>query len=117
CRTLRVILWLRPPTRVTPTGTTDGRFTVFDSRRPRHGRRRRPHSKLFPGATGLGWNRGRFRDTLPGGDADRTGDAFRSDHVNRSAPMDVFLQPWPWWISGPLIGLTVPLLYVLAGKA
>lgn len=31
--------------------------------------------------------------------------------------MDVFLQPWPWWISGPLIGLTVPLLYVLAGKA
>jgi uncharacterized membrane protein YedE/YeeE len=31
--------------------------------------------------------------------------------------MDWFLQPWPWWISGALIGLTVPLLYLLAGKA
>ena len=27
------------------------------------------------------------------------------------------MQPWPWWISGILIGLTVPLLYLLAGKA
>lgn len=31
--------------------------------------------------------------------------------------MDWFLQPWPWWLSGILIGLTVPLLYVLSGKA
>lgn len=31
--------------------------------------------------------------------------------------MEWFVQPWPWWISGILIGLTVPLLYVLAGKA
>ena len=31
--------------------------------------------------------------------------------------MEWILQPWPWWISGILIGLTVPLLYVLAGKA
>jgi uncharacterized membrane protein YedE/YeeE len=31
--------------------------------------------------------------------------------------MQWILQPWPWWISGTLIGLTVPLLYVLAGKA
>ena len=30
--------------------------------------------------------------------------------------MDMILQPWPWWISGILIGLTVPLLYLLAGK-
>jgi uncharacterized membrane protein YedE/YeeE len=28
-----------------------------------------------------------------------------------------YVQPWPWWISGLLIGLTVPLLYLLAGKA
>jgi uncharacterized membrane protein YedE/YeeE len=27
------------------------------------------------------------------------------------------MQPWPWWVSGVLIGLTVPLLYLLAGKA
>lgn len=27
------------------------------------------------------------------------------------------LEPWPWWLSGILIGLTVPLLYLLAGKA
>ncbi len=26
------------------------------------------------------------------------------------------MQPWPWWFSGVLIGLTVPLLYLLAGQ-
>lgn len=31
--------------------------------------------------------------------------------------MNWIMQPWPWWFSGILIGLTVPLLYVLAGKA
>lgn len=30
--------------------------------------------------------------------------------------MDLILQPWPWWISGILIGLTVPLLYFLTGQ-
>jgi uncharacterized membrane protein YedE/YeeE len=27
------------------------------------------------------------------------------------------LEPWPWYISGPLIGLTVPLLFILTGKS
>lgn len=27
------------------------------------------------------------------------------------------LQPWPWYVSGPLIGLMVPVLYIFAGKA
>ena len=27
------------------------------------------------------------------------------------------VQPWPWWLSGLLIGLVVPLLYLLSGKA
>lgn len=31
--------------------------------------------------------------------------------------MEFLLQPWPWWFSGILIGLTVPLLFLLAGKA
>jgi uncharacterized membrane protein YedE/YeeE len=31
--------------------------------------------------------------------------------------MDAIMRPWPWWVSGVLIGLTVPLLYILAGKA
>lgn len=31
--------------------------------------------------------------------------------------MDWILAPWPWWLSGILLGLTVPLLYILAGKA
>ena len=26
------------------------------------------------------------------------------------------MQPWPWWFSGILIGLTVPLLYFLTGQ-
>lgn len=31
--------------------------------------------------------------------------------------MSLMVQPWPWWLSGILIGLTVPLLYLLSGKA
>ena len=30
--------------------------------------------------------------------------------------MDAILQPWPWWVSGILVGLVVPLLYWAAGK-
>ncbi len=30
--------------------------------------------------------------------------------------MDFILQPWPWWFSGILVGLTVPLLYFLTGQ-
>jgi len=30
---------------------------------------------------------------------------------------EFLLQPWPWWFSGVLIGLTVPLLFLLAGRA
>lgn len=29
---------------------------------------------------------------------------------------DLVLQPWPWWLSGIIIGLVVPALYILAGK-
>lgn len=31
--------------------------------------------------------------------------------------LDVLRQPWPWYVSGPLIGLTVPLLLLLGNKA
>lgn len=30
--------------------------------------------------------------------------------------MEWILQPWPWYISGPLIGLLVPALLLLSGK-
>lgn len=30
--------------------------------------------------------------------------------------IDFILQPWPWWFSGILVGLTVPLLYLLSGN-
>ena len=30
--------------------------------------------------------------------------------------LEWILQPWPWYVSGPLIGLTVPLLLLLTGK-
>lgn len=26
------------------------------------------------------------------------------------------IQPWPWWVSGILLGSIVPLLYLLGGK-
>jgi uncharacterized protein len=31
--------------------------------------------------------------------------------------LDYLRRPWPWWISGPLIGLTVPLLLILGNKS
>jgi uncharacterized protein len=31
--------------------------------------------------------------------------------------MKTFLQPWPWYVAGPLIGLTVPLLLLLGNRA
>ncbi len=31
--------------------------------------------------------------------------------------LNILTQPWPWWISGPLIGLTVPLLLLAGNKS
>lgn len=31
--------------------------------------------------------------------------------------LDTLAQPWPWYVAGPIIGLMVPLLLVLTGKA
>lgn len=30
--------------------------------------------------------------------------------------MRTILDPWPWYVVGPLIGLTVPLLFIVGGK-
>lgn len=30
--------------------------------------------------------------------------------------IEFFRQPWPWWVAGPLIGLTVPALLLLGNK-
>ncbi len=30
--------------------------------------------------------------------------------------LEWILQPWPWYVTGPLIGLSVPLLLLLTGK-
>jgi uncharacterized protein len=29
---------------------------------------------------------------------------------------DAILDPWPWYVSGPLIGLAVPLMLLVGGK-
>lgn len=29
---------------------------------------------------------------------------------------DILYQPWPWYVAGPIIGLTVPLLLLTGGK-
>jgi uncharacterized membrane protein YedE/YeeE len=31
--------------------------------------------------------------------------------------INIFTQPWPWYVAGPLIGLTVPLLLILGNKS
>jgi len=30
--------------------------------------------------------------------------------------MDILYKPWPWYVAGPLIGLTVPLLLLMGNK-
>jgi uncharacterized protein len=30
--------------------------------------------------------------------------------------MDILFEPWPWYLAGPLIGLTVPLLLLMDNK-
>jgi uncharacterized protein len=30
--------------------------------------------------------------------------------------MTLLTEPWPWYLTGPLIGLTVPLVYLYAGR-
>lgn len=30
--------------------------------------------------------------------------------------MEAIFAPWPWWISGPLIGLAVPLMLLVGGR-
>jgi len=30
--------------------------------------------------------------------------------------IDLLTRPWPWYVAGPLIGLTVPLVYMYAGR-
>ena len=30
--------------------------------------------------------------------------------------MSFLSQPWPWYVAGPLIGLTVPVVYLYAGR-
>src|SRR5690606_30989593 len=30
--------------------------------------------------------------------------------------IDAILRPWPWYVAGPLIGLTVPALLILGNK-
>ena len=30
--------------------------------------------------------------------------------------VEFIMQPWPWWLSGILVGLTVPLLYLLTSQ-
>ncbi len=31
--------------------------------------------------------------------------------------IEIIKQPWPWYVAGPLIGLTVPLLFIMGNKA
>jgi uncharacterized protein len=31
--------------------------------------------------------------------------------------LDFLKHPWPWYIAGPLIGLTVPVLFIMGNKA
>jgi len=31
--------------------------------------------------------------------------------------LEIIKQPWPWYIAGPLVGLTVPLLFILGNKS
>lgn len=36
--------------------------------------------------------------------------------MQKGSIMEWLFQPWPWYVSGPLIGLSVPALLLLSGK-
>lgn len=39
------------------------------------------------------------------------------DLLTRLQPWtDLLAQPWPWYVAGPAIGLTVPIVYLYAGR-
>ena len=31
--------------------------------------------------------------------------------------LEIIKEPWPWYVAGPLIGLTVPALLILGNKS
>lgn len=37
--------------------------------------------------------------------------------VKRKKMIEILRQPWPWYVAGPLIGLTVPALLILGNKS
>lgn len=41
---------------------------------------------------------------------------FETTQTTTFVMMDILYEPWPWYIAGPVIGLTVPLLLLLSGK-
>jgi len=38
-------------------------------------------------------------------------------HFVSLAFMEILTKPWPWYVAGPLIGLTVPLLLIIGNRA
>nr|WP_262711609.1 YeeE/YedE family protein [Dyadobacter luticola] len=43
---------------------------------------------------------------------------FKGDFKHKSTFMlELIKQPWPWYIAGPLIGLTLPALLILGNKS
>lgn len=30
--------------------------------------------------------------------------------------LELIKQPWPWYVAGPIVGLTVPLILILGNK-
>ncbi|WP_426047222.1 YeeE/YedE family protein [Chryseobacterium sp. NFX27] len=37
--------------------------------------------------------------------------------INKMSMIEIIKQPWPWYIAGPLIGLTVPALLIAGNKS
>ena len=40
----------------------------------------------------------------------------RSSHARTDMIPDALLKPWPWYVTGPLIGLFAPLLLVVGNR-
>ncbi len=39
------------------------------------------------------------------------------ERIQKKLMWKIILEPWPWYVAGPLIGLMVPALLLLAGKS
>lgn len=43
--------------------------------------------------------------------------SFEPLNLKKMSLLEIIREPWPWYVAGPLIGLTVPILLIIGNKS